>query len=361
MNTRRIADINIGTNYGVKIIQILSGFLYSISGKIIAAIVITFLNMIYYEDVINLERMKKEIMMVKIEKKYIKNEMTKLNLKLKIAKIRVFFCVKLALHLKHLKYSDQIKKISTLYSNITYTRIPRNDQTNQIEMKHLNNSISLFTPMSNEEQLYKIKKWNEEAMVMIHNKRFNNLEIKSEINFSIDGELGFNLNENYTSHIHIRDRNFVFNYKELNIKFELKDGDNVILIPECSEFTITVTNKVFSSTLRRIIIKTVLIVLIYVILTAFIGIIIQDVHQTYGKQVINICFVPFISIFFTSIFITANIMIFIGSVLAYYKGKYFFTNYMHPIMKLLVKILGLQQTLHHLSILMFREFIQYIE
>ena len=142
-------------------------------------------------------------------------------------------------------------------------------------------------------------------------------------------------------------KKFVFIFDKRTFIFPIKDSSNItcqkIMISETDKLNdLLVFIKAFS--------KFFIILVLYLILWLYIAVFIQCIYQQYGKNIFKICVVPLIFMLFLKMVITVNVMIFISSLILYYKGSDYVNNTKSSfIIKIIFKVLVPPIALNHYS------------
>lgn len=105
-------------------------------------------------------------------------------------------------------------------------------------------------------------------------------------------------------------------------------------------------------------IKIIIILIIYLILWIYIAVFVQVIYVKYGKNIIEICVMPLVSMLFTKLVIVVNIMILIATAILYFKGKEFINSTKHNMfMRIIFTTLVPPIALNHFSaILTYQSF-----
>jgi len=83
-------------------------------------------------------------------------------------------------------------------------------------------------------------------------------------------------------------------------------------------------------------IKTILIILIYLFVWINSIVFIQSIYKQYGKNIIQICIMPLISMLAIKLTITFNIMMLLTTIILYKWGEYFITNSKLPLIPMII-------------------------
>lgn len=144
----------------------------------------------------------------------------------------------------------------------------------------------------------------------------------------------FDANKN-KKYFYLGNRKFTFPEKFINIS--------------CFEIYITKTFKILiPKQFKRVYVKLFLILIIYLVISFYLMILIQNIQNKYGKNFIQLCILPFFSAIFIEYFISLNIMMFITTIILFHFGEYFINNKKAPFyLSAISKIFISPQVINH--------------
>jgi hypothetical protein len=197
-----------------------------------------------------------------------------------------------------------------------------------------------------EDKLFEIRYFNI-------NKIFDDAKSKKFVidkleNINIIPNIKFENNKNteiFKTEIKIKSRNYlnITKYNDFITCMEIS-----IIPKKTYELTVELPSKMVYY------IKMALIMLICVVLWIYLLIFIQSIYKQYGQSFFKICVMPMVSVLCIKMLITANLMIFISTFLAYFFGKRIYIQNKLTIYGLiyraLVPVIAIN---HHKSIIMY--------
>jgi hypothetical protein len=138
------------------------------------------------------------------------------------------------------------------------------------------------------------------------------------------------------------------NYLIEGFSFEIisYDIDNILRIKKTSKFPTYL--------------KIFLISLIFIIIWISLLILIKSIYESYGNNFIKICIMPLVSLLFVKLFIIANVLIFIQTILLWKYGKKYYSNPKRSfLLNIIFKALVPPKSNNQFkSIISFREFME---
>jgi len=284
-------------------------------------------------------------------------------------------------------------KASALSKNVNFKPKYKKQNTyiksdvSEIETKCLNNQNTLLFSRNNYNKTYD-KKENDNNLVALndYSYRFTKYEgsnlIAEKENYTTIKMTNINKTLNHISYkdffitkifLNFQIESFEVFYSSRKINknkknykiFEIKKRNYIFPsnknIFSCQQVSIT-NPPVFEylAILIKSQIKTLIIIFIYLFIWLYLMVFIQSIYKQYGKNIIEICIMPLLSMLIIKLLITINLMLFITTIILYFWGDYFMNTLKLPfITMILFKGLVSPLAFHHYTALkIFRELIK---